>query len=142
MHFPTWAVAQHEVRLDGCGSLAEALERVRAADAALPAGAGCAVTVGAAATGRDGRDPTKHDLDAVTGDAPAALIAKDYHSLWLNSAALALAGGDLDVDGGVVERDANGEPTGVLREESAWRFKERYLRDPRRRVRRRDARPA
>ena len=33
------------------------------------------------------------------------MIAKDYHSLWLNSAALALAGGDLEVAGGVVERD-------------------------------------
>ena len=69
-----------------------------------------------------------HDLDAITGDTPAALIAKDYHSLWLNSAALALAGGDLDVAGGVVERDADGEPTGVLREEAAWRFKERHMR--------------
>src|SRR5204863_9966853 len=62
-----------------------------------------------------------------TGTTPAALLAKDYHSLWLNSAALALAGGDLEVDGGVVERDERGEPSGVLREESAWRFKERYL---------------
>ena len=66
-------------------------------------------------------------LDAVTGETPAAMIAKDYHSLWLNSAALALAGGDLEVEGGVVERDAQGEPTGVLREEAAWRFKERHL---------------
>jgi hypothetical protein len=31
------------------------------------------------------------------------------------------------VAGGVVERDANGEPTGVLREEACWRFKERYM---------------
>ena len=29
--------------------------------------------------------------------------------------------------GGVVERDADGEPTGVLREESAWRFRERHV---------------
>src|SRR5205823_5350460 len=72
-------------------------------------------------------EPTRHDLDAVTGDTPAALIAKDYHSLWLNTAALSRAGGDLEVAGGVVERDAAGEPTGVLREESAWRFKERYM---------------
>ena len=55
------------------------------------------------------------------------MISKDYHSLWLNSAALALAGGDLEVEGGVVERDERGEPTGVLREESAWRFKDRHL---------------
>ena len=34
--------------------------------------------------------------------------------------------GDLEVEGGVVERDASGEPTGVLREEAAWRFRERF----------------
>src|SRR6185503_16852833 len=32
-HFPTWAVAQREVSLDGCRSLDEALERVRGAHA-------------------------------------------------------------------------------------------------------------
>ena len=74
-----------------------------------------------------GAEPTAAHLDEVTGETPAAMIAKDYHSLWLNSAALALAGGDLEVEGGVVERDARGEPTGVLREEAAWRFKERHL---------------
>ena len=75
----------------------------------------------------DGAEPTAAALDAVTGGTPAALISKDGHSLWLNSAALALAGGDLEVEGGVVERDERGEPTGVLREESAWRFRERHL---------------
>src|SRR5439155_3124385 len=71
--------------------------------------------------------PTKEALDAVTGDVPTALLAKDYHSLWLNSAALARANGDLRVPGGVVEVDDRGEPTGVLREESAWQFKERHI---------------
>ena len=61
------------------------------------------------------------------GETPAAFWSKDYHSLWLSSAALARAGGDLDVPGGVVERDDDGEPTGILREESAWRFRERYV---------------
>src|SRR5947209_11731757 len=32
VHFPTWAVAQHELRLDGCTSLAEAVARVAATD--------------------------------------------------------------------------------------------------------------
>src|SRR5207245_11501232 len=75
-------------------------------------------------------EPTKEVLDAVTAARPAALFSRDHHSLWLNSAALALAGGDLEVHGGVVERDGRGEPTGVLREEAAWRFKERYLKIP------------
>ena len=127
VHFPTWAVAQHEVKLDGCTSLDEALARVRSASAP---GAWLRGYGWRSGDWTGGRDPTKEDLDVVTGARPTALIAKDYHSLWLNSAALALAGGDLEVAGGVVERDANGEPTGVLREESAWRFKERYITIP------------
>jgi predicted amidohydrolase YtcJ len=66
-------------------------------------------------------------LDAVTGDVPAALTARDGHSLWLNSAALAAADGDLRRANGVVELDENGEPTGVLREDSAWHFRETYV---------------
>ena len=31
VHFPTWALARRDVRLHGCASLAEALDRVRAA---------------------------------------------------------------------------------------------------------------
>jgi predicted amidohydrolase YtcJ len=30
VHFPTWALARHDVGLHDCGSLAEALDRVRA----------------------------------------------------------------------------------------------------------------
>lgn len=126
VHFPTWALAQTEVNLDGCGSLDEALSRVRGAT--VPAGRwlrGCGWRSG---DWNDAREPTRQDLDAFTGDTPTALIAKDYHSLWLNSAALAFAGGDLEVEGGVVERDANGEPTGVLREEACWQFKTRFMR--------------
>jgi len=126
VHFPTWAVAAHEVKLDGCASLDEVLARIREAE---PKGAWLRGYGWRSGDWPDGRDPTKEDLDAIT-ERPAALIAKDYHSLWLNSAALALAGGDLDVEGGVVERYANGEPTGILREEAAWRFKDRYLRIP------------
>jgi predicted amidohydrolase YtcJ len=125
VHFPTWALAQTEIGLDGCASLDEALGRISAAS--VPEGRWLRGYGWRSGDWTDGREPTRQDLDAITRDRPAALIAKDYHSLWLNTAALSLAGGDLDVDGGVVERDANGEPTGVLREESAWRFKERFM---------------
>jgi predicted amidohydrolase YtcJ len=125
VHFPTWSLAQRQVKLDGCASLEEALARVATAE----------VAPGRWLRGygwRDGdwsprTEPTKEALDEVTGETPALLISKDYHSVWLNSAALAAAGGDLDVDGGVVERDERGEPTGVLREESAWRFRDRNV---------------
>jgi hypothetical protein len=125
VHFPTWALAQSEIALDGCASLDEALARIARAErreGRWLRGYGWRSGDWAPAT-----EPTRQRLDAVTGDAPAAMIAKDYHSLWLNSAALALANGDLAVEGGVVEVDEDGEPTGVLREESAWRFKERYM---------------
>jgi predicted amidohydrolase YtcJ len=122
VHFPTWSLARRDVRLDGAGSRAEALDRVRRHGAR-----------GTWVRGTGWRDsgweapPTRAALDDVTGETPAALWSKDYHSLWLNSAALARAGGDLETDGGVVERDAAGEPTGVLREWSAWRFRDRHV---------------
>jgi len=125
VHFPTWSLAQRQLKLDGCASLEEALARVRAAE--LVPGRWLR-----AHGWRDGdwspqAEPTKEALDEVTGDTPAFLTSKDYHSAWLNTAALAAAGGDLEVAGGVVERDAAGEPTGVLREEAAWRFRERHV---------------
>ena len=123
VHFPTWSLAQDELSLEGCGSLAEALDRVRSVERRE----GRTIRGFGWRSGDWSEQPTRGALDEVTGTTPAALLAKDYHSLWLNSAALALAGGDLEVDGGVVERDERGEPSGVLREESAWRFKERYL---------------
>jgi predicted amidohydrolase YtcJ len=118
VHFPTWAMTQREVKLDGAASLAEALQRIR--EGGLRRGYGWRE-----ADWADGA-PTRHQLDELSSE-PMAFFSKDYHSLWLNSAALALAGGDLEVEGGVVERDEQGEPTGILREEAAWRFKDRHL---------------
>ena len=122
VHFPTWSLAQRDVKLDGVASLAQALRRVGAHPAR---GSWVRGTGWRSAEWEE--QPTKEALDAVTGDRPTALWAKDYHSLWLNSAALALAGGELEVEGGVVERDEHGEPTGVLREESAWLFRARFI---------------
>jgi predicted amidohydrolase YtcJ len=127
VHFPTWAIAQHQVRLEGTASLDEALHRVREAAAALPEGRWLRGLGWRSGDWSPAVEPTRQALDAVTGDRPAALLARDYHSLWLNSAALARADGDLQVHGGVVEVDGRNEPTGVLREESAWRFRDRYV---------------
>ena len=108
VHFPTWALAQHEVALDGCATLEEALARLR--DTAPGPGGWLRGYGWRSGDWNPPRDPTRHDLDAITGDTPAGLIAKDYHSLWLNSAALALANGDLETPGGVVERDNRDDP--------------------------------
>jgi predicted amidohydrolase YtcJ len=52
---------------------------------------------------------------------PTALLAHDWHSLWVNSAGLSRARGDLERPGGEVDLEA-----GVLREEAAWSFRDRF----------------
>lgn len=64
-----------------------------------------------------GRFPTKSELDAVVPDRPAALDRVDGHAKWLNTPALEAAGitkDTTDPPGGRIERDALGNPTGVL----------------------------
>jgi predicted amidohydrolase YtcJ len=128
VHFPTWSLAQRQVRLEGTATLEEAVARVADAAADVEPGRWLRGTGWRSGDWSPSVEPTKEALDAVTGDTPTALMARDYHSLWLNSAALARANGDLQVPGGVVEVDAQGEPTGVLREECAWHFRDTYVR--------------
>jgi predicted amidohydrolase YtcJ len=128
VHFPTWALAQRQVRLEGTASLDEALARVASAVGDVPEGRWLRGLGWRSGAWSPQTEPTKEALDAVAGGVPVALMSKDYHSLWVNSAALALADGELQVPGGVVERDERGEPTGVLREECAWHFRDAYVR--------------
>jgi hypothetical protein len=63
--------------------------------------------------------PTRQDLDKVTGEHPAFLDRIDGHISIANSAALAAAGitgKTIPPQGGAIDLDANGEPTGILRE--------------------------
>lgn len=62
---------------------------------------------------------TAATLDAISPNNPVMLFDISGHSLWANSLALKAAGiarGTPDPEGGVIERDADGVPTGVLRE--------------------------
>jgi predicted amidohydrolase YtcJ len=63
--------------------------------------------------------PTRQDLDSVTGNHPAIFGRIDGHISVANSAALKLAGIDRNTkapNGGKIDIDAQGEPTGILRE--------------------------
>jgi predicted amidohydrolase YtcJ len=63
--------------------------------------------------------PTRQDLDKVTGGHPTFLDRIDGHIAIANSAALAAAGitgKTAPPQGGAIDLDAKGEPTGILRE--------------------------
>ena len=63
--------------------------------------------------------PTKKDLDAVSPHHPMKLLRMCYHICVVNTKALELAGITKDTpdpEGGRIDRDAEGNPTGVLRE--------------------------
>jgi predicted amidohydrolase YtcJ len=67
--------------------------------------------------------PTRQDLDRAAGGRPVFLVRKDGHSAWVSSAALKLAGigrSAPDPPGGVIDRDSDGEPTGILRETAIY----------------------
>jgi predicted amidohydrolase YtcJ len=67
----------------------------------------------------DQRHPDRHDLDAVAPDHPVFLWRACHHIVAVNSRALAIAGitaATPNPDGGSIDRDEHGEPTGVLRE--------------------------
>ncbi|MGA2370873.1 MAG: amidohydrolase [Candidatus Korobacteraceae bacterium] len=63
--------------------------------------------------------PTRQDIDAVTGDHPAVFARVDGHIAVANTAALKAAGMFVkipDPPGGEIDRDANGQATGIVRE--------------------------
>ncbi len=66
--------------------------------------------------------PTRQALDAVVSDRPVFLPNRDGHGAWVNSRALELAGLDAttpDPPDGRIERDADGNPVGMLQEGAA-----------------------
>jgi predicted amidohydrolase YtcJ len=67
----------------------------------------------------DQRTPVRQDIDSVTGNYPAIFNRVDGHIAIANSAALKAAGitpQTPNPHGGKIDRDDQGEPTGILRE--------------------------
>ena len=65
--------------------------------------------------------PSRWDLDEVSGGHPVFLERVDGHLAVANTRALQLANitiASRDPEGGVIDRDANGQPTGILREKA------------------------
>ncbi|MBN7764141.1 amidohydrolase, partial [Nitratireductor aquibiodomus] len=65
------------------------------------------------------RHPTREELDAVSTELPILIVHQSGHLGVVNSKALELAGVTADTkdpSGGVIRRDENGQPNGVLEE--------------------------
>ena len=107
------------IDLDGTKSLAEMQQRIKtfastAKSGTWLQGGGWDHTVWPTKT-----LPTRADIDAVTADHPAVFSRTDGHIVVANSAALAAAGitsKTPDPPGAKIDRDASGEPTGIVRE--------------------------
>ena len=106
--------------LSGVRSVVELIDQVRRWAAEQPAG----TIVGRgwqADRLRDGRAPSRNDLDRAVPDRPVILYHASGHAVAVNSAALAAAGVDRlvpDPPGGRVGRDADGTPNGLLYEDA------------------------
>ena len=130
VHFTWWAIQMDQIDLRDDASVDAALVRIEMYAQHLPAGAW--VLGGRFDKNRWGRWPTAAELDRVTGGRPAALRSRDGHARWLNTDALRRAGIDANTvapPGGAIERDANGAPTGILKE-NANRFADAVVPPP------------
>lgn len=117
-HIEGLGLSQMRADLTDTRSKQEIVQRLKAFARDLPTGAW--LTGG----GWDQNDwaekqfPTAADLDAAFPDRPVWLSRVDGHAAWANSAAMRLAKRDLagtwQPDGGHIQRDPRGQPTGVL----------------------------
>ena len=81
--------------------------------------------------------PTKYSLDKYYKDRPVCMVSYDLHTLWLNSFGLKKLGIDAnfkDIEGGLIDRDENGNPLGTFHEAAScyclqriYNFDEEYI---------------
>lgn len=106
-----------QIQLYGTASLVEAQDRIRAYAKANPSRAWLLGGGWNQVIWKLGRFPVASELDRIVPDRPVVLSRVDGHAEWLNTKALHEAGitrTTLDPVGGRIERNADGEPSGVL----------------------------
>lgn len=126
LHLMGYALHLRQANLIGAGSVGQALERIGAHAASLPA------TAWVVGRGWDRnrfdepRWPTSGALEAVTGGRPAVLGSVDGHAAWATESAFRAAGlwdGDTDPPGGRILRREDGRPAGVAFETAVDRLR-------------------
>ena len=129
VHFLSGGFQLSSVDLRDAKTPEEFAERIRAFASTLPSGRW--ITGGDWDHERwpDAKLPTKELIDRYTPNTPVFVNRLDGHMALANSVALKLAGvtnQTKDPDGGVIVRDAKGEPTGILKDAAqsfVWNIK-------------------
>ncbi len=119
VHLPAHGLELGQLDLRRTPSLREALERVAERAAQLPRGAWLQASGFALERwGLRGIGPDEAAaLERASGGHPTVLRSQDHHSVWGSPSALRAAGVTRDTPDppeGIVARDADGEPTGLL----------------------------
>jgi predicted amidohydrolase YtcJ len=121
IHFLNGGLAMMRVDFNGATTLAETKRRIAEKARALPEGSWI-LGRGWDHTLWGGQWPTRQDLDEVAPRHPVFVTRVDGHVSWANSLALERAGitrETRDPEGGELLRDAEGVPTGILKETAA-----------------------
>ena len=121
------------VRLNGAASIEELQKRLRQAVAQHKEGEWITGGGWDHTLWPDKRFPNRQELDAVAPKNPVLLTHISGHVAVANSLALKFAGitrDSKDPAGGEIERDANGEPNGMLKEAAAMRLVESKIPPP------------
>ncbi len=119
LHFGFAGRTKMNLDLTGVKSLAEMMVKVEVFAKSAPAGHWITGGNWDHTLWPDKTLPNLHELDRVTGDHPAFLSRVDGHIAVANTAALRAAGitgKTVPPEGGAIDLDKNGEPTGILRE--------------------------
>jgi predicted amidohydrolase YtcJ len=122
VHFADGGASLAAVQLNDATSAAEFARRIGAQAKRMPAGQWILGGNWDETKWSPAQFPTRQLIDAVTPDNPVSVDRYDGHSVLVNSRALALAGITAqtpDPPGGVIVRDAHGEPTGALKDAAA-----------------------
>lgn len=131
VHFLQYAIRRHQVNLFGVRDFEEVRRQVQQAVAEAKPGQWVQ------GWGWDENlwdvQPTRATLDDVAPHTPVVLARLDMHTFWVNGAALQQAGITRDTPDppdSWLERDATGEPTGILREWNAIRLVQQHIPRP------------
>jgi predicted amidohydrolase YtcJ len=129
-HVHIQTVSRRTVILEGAKSIKEIQDRIRAKAKELGPGEWLTGFGWDEALLAEKRNISRADLDAAAPNNPVVLTRAGGHSNASNSAAMKIGKVDrttADPPGGLIEKDAKGEPSGIVRE---WNFYTSYIPDP------------